>query len=347
MDENTPNQGMSEPVIRFKCGFCGKQIRVPSIHAGKKGKCPQCKNVVLVPYSTPLSPRENTPINLKPDLDLLLQPGPPLDRIAADQPKDQQYEMLRESAGLASLQPPPPPKRNFPWLIDIFLYPANVHGMTFLAIVILIPLLISIFARCIGIFAIIIAVPAAIINAVLGMYTYWFIAQCVRDSASGGLRAPDTVAETPGVWELLWQLLELFACLALCAAPAAAYRAFKLYSEFTPPDPYFWVLAGCGAFIYPMALLSMIMFDSMSGLNPLIIIPSIFSSFFQYCGLVVLISAIVFLYVQTTRLLPHDFFLRIILYPLFQVVELYLAMIAAHLLGRFYFKYQQKLNWDV
>jgi hypothetical protein len=96
-----------------------------------------------------------------------------------------------------------------------------------------------------------------------------------------------------------------------------------------------------------MSLLSAIMFDSINGLNPLIIIPSIFSAFFQYCGLVVLISAIVFLYVQTTRLLPHSFFLRMVLSPVVRVVELYLAMIAAHLLGRFYFKYQQKLNWDV
>ena len=153
---------------------------------------------------------------------------------------------------------------------------------------------------------------------------------------------PETVAETPGIWELLWQLLELVACLAVCAAPALVYF---LYTHKI--GSLFWWLAGCGAFIYPMALLAVIMFDSINGLNPLIIISSIFSTFFQYCGLVVLISTIIFLYVQTTRLLPHSFFLRMVLSPLFQVVELYLAMIAAHLLGRFYFKYQQKLNWDV
>jgi hypothetical protein len=36
-----------------------------------------------------------------------------------------------------------------------------------------------------------------------------------------------------------------------------------------------------------------------------------------------------------------------VLSPLVQAIELYLAMMAAHLLGRFYFKYQEKLNWDV
>jgi len=335
VEENTPNQKPSEPAIRFKCDFCGKQIHVPSVHAGKKGKCPQCKNLVVIPQLMS-PPQASTPINPGPDLDQLLQPSPPRDSTAADQPKDQQYEMLRESAGFS--QPPPPPQRKFPWLIDIFLYPANVQGLIFLAIAVLVPLLIQMVSLVLCIFGLLFS----LLNGVIGMYIYWFLAQCVRDSASGGLRAPETVAETPGIWELLWQVFELFACLALCAAPALVYYIY-IYKTDTP----FWWLTGLGAFIYPMALLCVIMFDSVNGLNPLIVIPSIFSAFFQYCGLVVLISAISFLYVQTTKLLPHEFFLRMVLSPLIHVVELYLAMMAMHLLGRFYFKYQEKLSWDV
>jgi hypothetical protein len=324
--------------ICFNCDFCGKQIRVLSVHAGKKGKCPQCKNLVVIPQlmSPPPPLQANAPINPRPDLDLLLQQNPQHDHIAADQPKDQQYEMLRESAGLAS--PQPPPQRQLPWLIDIFLYPANFQGLIFLAIAVLVPLLIRLVSMVLCIFGLLFSIFLGII----GMYIYWFLAQCVRDSASGGLRAPETMAETPGIGELSWQVFELFACLALWAAPASVYYIYTY--KF---DSIFWWLAGVGAFIYPMALLSVIMFDSVNGLNPLIIIPSIFSAFFQYCGLVVLISAIIFLYVQTARLLPHDFFPRMVLSPLIQAVELYLLMIAMHLLGRFYFKYQEKLNWDV
>jgi hypothetical protein len=276
------------------------------------------------------------PINPGPDLDLVLQPSIPRDSTAADQPKDQQYEILRQSAGFDS--PKPPPHRKLPWLVDIFLYPANAQGLIFLAIAVLVPLLIRLISIVLCIFGFLLS----IFNLVIAMYVYWFLAQCVRDSASGGLRAPETVAETPGVWELLWQVLELFACLVLCAAPALAY-----YTYTHKIDTPFWWLTGFGAFIYPMSLLSVIMFDSVNGLNPLVIIPSIFSAFFQYCGLVVLIGAIVFLYIQTIKLFPDDFFLRMVLSPLIQAVELYLAMMAMHLLGRFYFKYQEKLNWDV
>jgi hypothetical protein len=170
---------------------------------------------------------------------------------------------------------------------------------------------------------------------------YWYICECIRDSAAGGLRAPETMAETPGIWELR-QVFDLFACFIVCAASAAVY--FGYMRRF---DTTFWLLAGGGVFLFPMALLAVIMFGSINCLNPLIIIPSIFSTFFQYCGLVVLIAAIIFLYVLTIKFLPSNLFIRMVLSTLVQAVELYLAMVAAHLLGRFYFKYQEKLNWEV
>ena len=36
-------------MIKFHCKNCGKKISVPEKHAGKKGKCPKCKNIVVVP----------------------------------------------------------------------------------------------------------------------------------------------------------------------------------------------------------------------------------------------------------------------------------------------------------
>jgi len=36
-------------IIKFHCKNCGRKFSVPQIHAGKKGKCPKCKNIVVVP----------------------------------------------------------------------------------------------------------------------------------------------------------------------------------------------------------------------------------------------------------------------------------------------------------
>ena len=35
---------------------CGKQLSVPPEHAGKKGKCPQCGNVLRIPNGAPAAP---------------------------------------------------------------------------------------------------------------------------------------------------------------------------------------------------------------------------------------------------------------------------------------------------
>lgn len=252
-------------------------------------------------------------------------------------PPDKALENLRRLKS-GEVEHEPPPKRKLPWLIDIFLYPANFQGMIFLAIAVLVPLALQVASSFLCMFGLLFS----LLNALIAMYIYWFLAQCVRDSAAGGLRAPETMAETPDIWELIWHVSELFTCLVVYVAPAGAY--FWYMRRF---DTTFWLLAGGSAFLYPMALLAVIMFDSIEGLNPLIIIPSIFSTFFQYCGLIILIAAIIFLYVLTVKFLPLNPYARMVLSPLVQAAELYLTMVAAHLLGRFYFKYQEKLNWEV
>jgi hypothetical protein len=345
MDGPGPNNAESDSVIRFNCNFCSRQVHVPRVHAGKKGKCPHCKNIVLVPQLSPASPppQPDGEIHLKRDSDWSFQTGPPTYPTPpqAVPTADQQYQMLRQTAGLPSLEPPPPPERKFPLLIDIFLYPANINGLLFLAIVVLLPLLYRFLSLCLGYFAIFLVLPLIVIGPIIFMYTYWYLALCVRDSAAGNIRAPDTISEVPGVGELFGQLLLIFACLAVCAAPAAGYFGYTRRMDFV-----FWVLAGAGTFIYPMTLLGVLMFDSVNGLNPLIIIPSLFGTFFHYCGLVVLIGAILFLLVQTQRIIPPGI-LGYLLTPVFRIPEFYLTLVTAHLLGRFYFTYQGKLNWAV
>ena len=43
-------------MIRFSCRACGKGVRVPDTSAGKKGRCPFCKEVMSIPAdSQPVS----------------------------------------------------------------------------------------------------------------------------------------------------------------------------------------------------------------------------------------------------------------------------------------------------
>jgi phosphoglycerol transferase MdoB-like AlkP superfamily enzyme len=102
-----------------------------------------------------------------------------------------------------------------------------------------------------------------------------------------------------------------------------------------------------------MGILAVIMFDSVRGLNPLLLVCSIASVFLQYWGLVLLFYAIFFLYYfliagsaavamatgSIIGMLGHIVISR--------VIFLWMLLISAHLLGRFYWRYEDKLRWEV
>ena len=100
-----------------------------------------------------------------------------------------------------------------------------------------------------------------------------------------------------------------------------------------------------------MGLLACVMFDSIYGLNPLLLIASIFSTFFQYCGLVLLITGIVlgFRAISTIRTddIQQETLTMILLESVLYLILLYITFVVAHLLGRFFWQYQEKLNWEV
>jgi len=48
-------------MIKFNCDNCGRKFSAPESYAGKKGRCPKCKNVVFIPDArkSGSSPQEN------------------------------------------------------------------------------------------------------------------------------------------------------------------------------------------------------------------------------------------------------------------------------------------------
>jgi hypothetical protein len=105
----------------------------------------------------------------------------------------------------------------------------------------------------------------------------------------------------------------------------------------------FWSLLAYGVFFFPMGILAVVMFDSINGLNPVLLICSIASKFFQYCALIMFIFILGFLPVALNWIFPQS----LIISYISSVVRIYLIMVVAHLLGRFYRRYQEKLNWEV
>ena len=242
----------------------------------------------------------------------------------------------------------PVPERKLPWIIDVFLYPTSMSGLINLGIFWLLPILLGFMQILpipfIGIFAFIAYI-------IVAGYMYYFFMECIRDSASGGIRAPENMGSMPDMGDAVTQVMEIVASVVIFWGPLGGYLMYKIFwqsagtnSLYNPTtDTVFWLLLGYGIFFFPIGLLALAMFDSSSAFNPFLWITSILSTFFQYCSLVLFFCVLGWLVSRVVSSFQQSLFFSY----LFGAAFIYLAMVAAHLLGRFYYRNAEKLNWEV
>jgi len=336
----------ADSFIRFYCDNCGYKSTVSESYAGKKIRCPQCYNIISIPTlesigtTSQSSPGKAKTSSQYSDYDLTLlnitEKGKIRNQQAGISEETAEYEHELEEESRAETEPFD--ERKLPWIIDIFLYPISTPGLIMLGIFVGVPLLIDILMRLAGTFAVVLIFPSVIINIVIRLYLYWYIAECVRDSAMGGIRAPETLSSNPGLSDMFWQMVSIVGCLVFFLGPAFFYQYF---TEKT--DAIFWILLAYGIFFFPMGLLAVIILDSSAGLNPILLVGSIFRTFFPYCGLILILCGPCALIDKMQSSSPPSLILSFIFFAVF----VYTTMVAAHLLGRFYWRYEEKLNWEV
>jgi DNA-directed RNA polymerase subunit RPC12/RpoP len=330
-------------VLRFACPHCSVKLTAREDRAGRKVLCPHCKGKIALPLLTPEpaapEPRSDIhlidpPKRLDGDLLQLKEEPPPTE----GEPDEQQREEALRSSTFGPSEPEYTGQRQLPWPVDILLYPFSMGGLTTLAIVIVIPLVINLVAGVLGPFGFFIRIPGFFVIVVIQAYFLWYIPQCIQDSALGGVRAPETVSQAPGLWDMNVQLARTLACMAVATLPV------MIYSITTQRvDETFWLLLAFAAVICPMALLSVTMHDSIGGLNPLILIPSVLRTLPSYTILVLVLGSMVFLAVRIGLVLGEDPGLSFA----FRIAMYHPILVAAHLLGRFYWRKKQKLDWFV
>jgi hypothetical protein len=239
-------------------------------------------------------------------------------------------------------------KRRLPWIIDVLLYPVSKPGLVTLAIIILIPLIFTFLGKTFTLAAA--ALPPLLVfgalfvavgflaKGVVGLYLFWYFCECIRDSAEGGLRAPETVGIAPGLWEMFSQTLRVSCCFILFVGPVSLY-----WLQAKRVDIVLWVLLTYAVLFFPMGLLAMVMFDSLRALNPFLLIGSIFSTFLPYAAMLTVYVTVGYFLLQAAPSPDESPVLALVL----PYVGLYLSLVAAHVLGWFYYRYQDQLNWEV
>jgi hypothetical protein len=331
-------------------------LQAPDASAGGQVTCPRCENIIIVPRKSTEAPEERqrgsepaAPGSKYSLYDLTL-----LDVPEKDLPEGQTGDAAElsadeeQAAGQVHEEIEARPQRKLPWLIDIFLYPTSKAGIITLAIVILIPAAFGFMTSSLSGTAqqfpplLVLLTPFAcagfLVNTVLAMYFLWYACECIRTSAAGEIRAPETLGTTPGLGEVFTQCLRVVGCFIVFWGPVGAY-AYSIRRA----DAVFWCLLFYAVFFLPMGLLSVNMFSSLRGLNPILLISSIFSTFLPYCAIVMTFTAIA---LMVTRITPPERISPVVRFILFCLC-IYLSLVVAHILGWFYSRYQELLNWEV
>ncbi len=286
----------------------------------------------------------------------------------------------------ANLQHQAPPERKFPWPIDMLLYPFSKGGASFFFIAVGLPLLINAviwwFERLgdmiptFYLFTIVCISLSFIVKVVILLYTFWYFCHCIRDSSEGNLRAPDVLAENPSIGELFGQILRMDLCFMIMFAPLIYYLSIPLkpympkilftwpffllgwipgspsspaemYAFFVRDEVFFFSLVGITVFFLPMAWLATVMFDSIQGLNPITLIRSVFNTFFRYCPVALSFYLPVMVTVVSVKIFVACSIPFLISTLMLKIVTIYTLTVCSHLLGRFYYKNEEKLYWEV
>lgn len=192
----------------------------------------------------------------------------------------------------------------------------------------------------IPIFGIVLALIVSVISFIIRVYACWYTCFCVRMSAEGQIKAPDALQhDEGGLWEMIKQMFRVAVAIGFCVLPAILYSR-----HYKRTDELFWGVLAVGWFFLPMTLLSTIVYDSLAGLNPFLIVISIIRVLFKYVLLVLELSIPFGLFVIAavySKQLGIWFILPA------QAILLYLAFVGAAMLGRFFYRNETRLNWAV
>jgi hypothetical protein len=136
-----------------------------------------------------------------------------------------------------------------------------------------------------------------------------------------------------------------FKCiLLLLFAPEDADKSVMFYKNF-------YLLTGFGIIIFPMAVLSVFIHESIRGLNPILLVKSICKTFLPYICIVLSFWGVfafsigtLFLAILLAQYMKSFVVFKIILICR-RFVTVYILIVLAHILGRFYYKNSYKLDW--
>ncbi len=329
--------------------------------AGRASQCPRCKGRITVPPAT-------VPLPTAVSHELLAAPPALAETARARAQQEEQGEStaiasdaldrrlldvppagkgsipetrLSNEEVLARLRSKPSPEcsgaRQLPWPIDILLYPATIAGVTNLGIIVAVPLFLTVLQQMV--FLPFLGLMFLLAQLAIGLYAAWYWAECIYDSAIGGTRAPGLFdkADVGDMWSRVSRLLGVYALFVL---PIVLYATSGNRNAIITGILLAWTIV-----FFPMGLLAMVINDGIYVLNPLFLLGAIRRTLIPYGGLLLLAVALGVLSWLIVRVLLQKGDAIWWAGPAL-LIGGYLSLLIAHILGRFYWRYHERLGWD-
>jgi hypothetical protein len=223
-----------------------------------------------------------------------------------------------------------------PWILRAFLYPLSAAGITHILVFTFCPVLLILLEIHVFRYSCLSSLMFFAGIILLVGYGIYFVTYCVFDSSKGHRNAPYIPKRHfPDKWELVRQYFLLLVSVAMCFGPLGVY-----YGNFRQIDLIFWLLIGIGLFFFPMTLLSVLLFDSFTAVNPIFVMTSIFKNIIGYCSLFLFFCTIIAFMIFA---LPTPSLLGFTGHA----IRFYLLLVLANRLGWFYWWHKDKLGWGI
>jgi len=179
-------------------------------------------------------------------------------------------------------------------------------------------------------------------------YWYSFLQNIITTTAYGDDNEPSLPEASYS--DLIGPVRQMFATTALCFLPTVAlliwgFFSGNLYDPDSPIRTLLFVLVPLSCLYYPMAVLAMAISDSVSGVNPLVVIPAIIKTPLHYLVACLLLGVVVGCYWVGRFFLPLFLPVPILTMAIASCVWLYLMMVMSRVLGLLYYYNREKLGW--
>jgi len=224
---------------------------------------------------------------------------------------------------------------------QVLFFPISPSGLTVMGIAVFLPPIAAFICRFIPYGSIL----SLLVYIIVLAYFYGYLILSVKSSAGGERRAPSVMIEDEDydIFTILWQFFQVFIPILLCFGPVLIY-----WSDKKQTDLYFWWILAGGGFVLPMATLSVMIHDSIAGLNPFLLLISIVRTLIPYLITVLIFYIPVFVFAaMVIGLFGTGFSHSLVVIILLRLVRNYMFIASAHAIGWFYYINRERLRWDM